>query len=382
MKTWEACRKSSWEDLKVATPIKPFQPTARPCSLVGVDCEKMPKGRGGLCWLAVCVDYTTNWTEARALKNKTARLVARFIFEDVFCRHGFLRYVLSDRGGEFRNKVMKELSMKLGISQKFTNPYSPQTNGLCERTNGILADRLAKCLKGDRDNWPEILHSCLFAMRTSKNSATLYAPMELTTGRPIYRPNQAEVMPEPDIDAINLQGMQEGENLSGYRGNNAGATELSGDEFSRSSDGKAGDGHEAAEGGGMTMQEQEQFSQMPNSQHDRSFLSSNEAQRKRIREALANQGKRSKRNKKDHDKRTGAAAQNFEPGTKVLVANKQYDVLMHGKLGYKWSGPFAVLHQNKSSIFYNKDGKDAEASLRHVRQFHERPATLSSFRSG
>ena len=219
-------------------------------------------------------------------------------------------------------------------------------------------------------------------MRTSKNSATLYAPTELTTGRPIYRPNQAEVTPEPDIDAINLQGMQESENLSGYRGNNAGATELSDDEFSRSSDGKEGDGHEAAEGGGMTMQEQEQFPQMPNSQFDRSFLSSDEAQRKRIREGLANQGKRSKRNKKDYDKRTGAAARNFEPGTKVLVTNKQYDVLMHGKLGYKWTGPFAALRQNKSSIFHNKDGKDAEASLRHVRQFHERAATLSSISSG
>ena len=170
---------------------------------------------------------------------------------------------------------------------------------------------------------------------------------------------------EPDIDAINLRGTQEGKNLSGYRGRNAGATELSDDEFSRIPSGNEGDGRETAEGGGMTMQERELFPRMPTSQFDRSFLSRNGAQRKRIREAVANQGKRSERNKEDYDKRTGATLQNFKPGTKVAVENKQYDVLMNGELGRKWPGPFTFPQQTASIIFYSEDGKNAEASLGH-----------------
>ena len=78
----------------------------------------------------------------------------------------------------------------IGMRQKLTKPYSPHANGLRERTNRILAGRLAKRLMEDLEDWPDFLRSRRVARRTSENTTTLYAPLELTTVRPINRPNQ------------------------------------------------------------------------------------------------------------------------------------------------------------------------------------------------
>ena len=91
--------------------------------------------------------------------------------------------------------------------------------------------------------------------------------------------------------------MQEGENLNGYRGGRAGAPGRSGDESGRSRDGNEGDGRGGAEVGGLSTREEQQVAQESNSQFDRRFIQSNEAQRRRIGEASVNQEKRSRRNK-------------------------------------------------------------------------------------
>ena len=65
----------------------------------------------------------TKWPEAMAVKRADAITVANFLYNEIICRHGCLRHVISDRGTHFRNNVIKELTEKIGTKYKFSTPY-------------------------------------------------------------------------------------------------------------------------------------------------------------------------------------------------------------------------------------------------------------------
>src|SRR6266542_2174090 len=54
-------------------------------------------------YIVVAIDYFTKYPEARALANANAKSVANFIYEDIICRHGCPRKIISDRETHFNN---------------------------------------------------------------------------------------------------------------------------------------------------------------------------------------------------------------------------------------------------------------------------------------
>src|SRR5947207_7897814 len=55
------------------------------------------------------MDYFTKWPEVRTVENMKADTIAKFIFEEIICRHGVPQIMLSDRGTSFVNKVIDKL---------------------------------------------------------------------------------------------------------------------------------------------------------------------------------------------------------------------------------------------------------------------------------
>jgi hypothetical protein len=39
-------------------------------------------------YIITAIDYLTKWPEAKAVSNKEASTIAKFIFEEIICRHG------------------------------------------------------------------------------------------------------------------------------------------------------------------------------------------------------------------------------------------------------------------------------------------------------
>ena len=83
-------------------------------------------------YIVTAMDYFTKWPEARALRTADAQEVARFIYEDIICRHECPKKILSDRGSHFNNKLVKSLMEEFQIKHNFSIPYHPKTNGLIE----------------------------------------------------------------------------------------------------------------------------------------------------------------------------------------------------------------------------------------------------------
>src|SRR5277367_980035 len=55
-------------------------------------------------YIIVAMDYFTKWPEARAISEANAKEVSKFIYEDIICRHGCPKKILSDRGSHFNNQ--------------------------------------------------------------------------------------------------------------------------------------------------------------------------------------------------------------------------------------------------------------------------------------
>ena len=72
---------------------------------------------------------------------------------------------------------------EMGISRSVTSAYHPQTNGLDERTNQTLKNRLIKLSNDHQNNWPELLDPVSFSIRTQKHGSTKFTPFELMFGR-------------------------------------------------------------------------------------------------------------------------------------------------------------------------------------------------------
>ena len=132
-------------------------------------------------YILTLVDYATRYPEAVALPSIETERVAEALVE-VFCRVGFPREILTDRGAQFSSGVMAEMSRLISVKQLMTTPYHPMCNGLVERFNGTLKLMLKRlCAERPRD-WDRYLGPALFAYREVPQESSRFSPFELLYG--------------------------------------------------------------------------------------------------------------------------------------------------------------------------------------------------------
>jgi hypothetical protein len=61
----------------------------------------MPKTKAGNKYILVAIDHYSKWCEAKAIDDHGAKTVARFLEDDLICRYGVPKFVLTDNGGEW-----------------------------------------------------------------------------------------------------------------------------------------------------------------------------------------------------------------------------------------------------------------------------------------
>jgi hypothetical protein len=159
--------------------IKVGQPFER----VGIDIVgPLPRTSQGHVHIVVAVDYLTKWPEARAIPDATAESVAKFFYEDIICRHGCPKEIVSDNGSAFISQLVEKLLQQHQIKHRLISPYHPQTNELVERFNRTLCKAIAKYVQLVEEEWDKFIPSVLFAYRTMKHNTTKYEPFKLVYG--------------------------------------------------------------------------------------------------------------------------------------------------------------------------------------------------------
>ena len=129
----------------------------------GIDLCTLPEV-DGFKHLIVCIDYFSKWSQAKAVKDKSAPTVAKFLYE-IICRHGCMRIQVNDQGKEFVNEVFENLHKMTGTEQRITSVYHPQSNGLCKRQNRTVKNSLVNIIEEKAKEWPNIIDGILFSHR-------------------------------------------------------------------------------------------------------------------------------------------------------------------------------------------------------------------------
>ena len=133
----------------------------------------------------------SGYPESRALAKANSESIAKFLWEDVVCRHGCFGRLVIDGGPE--NKKLVEAFTKLyGIQRVQASAYHPAANGMVERGHRPITEGLSKWTNGGTKGWVSRLAAHLLAERTTVHQPTGVTPFYFVYGRQAVLPIETQ----------------------------------------------------------------------------------------------------------------------------------------------------------------------------------------------
>ncbi|GJR74534.1 reverse transcriptase domain-containing protein [Tanacetum coccineum] len=177
-------------------PQQPLTPITAPWPFYkwGIDiASPFPEGPGKVKFLIVAMDYFTKWIEAKVVATISGSQVKKFVWDNIVCRFGLPREIISENGKQFSGDPFKDWCEKLNIVQRFTSVKHPQSNGLVERANRSLGEGIKARLGEGNKNWLEELPHVLWAHHTMIKSSNDDTSFSLTYGTEAVIPAEIEM---------------------------------------------------------------------------------------------------------------------------------------------------------------------------------------------
>jgi hypothetical protein len=143
----------------------------------------------------LATDYYSKWVEGKALKKKSAEEISRFLVEDVFSRHGTGKKIRSDQELEFTNRMVNAVAALWASRFNHSSPFHPQSNGLAERTNKTVIEKISKAVTDYNQNWDKVLPYVLMQYRVSIIKKFGASPFMLRYGRKPSIPSSLMELP-------------------------------------------------------------------------------------------------------------------------------------------------------------------------------------------
>jgi transposase InsO family protein len=169
--------------------LKPIEPPEGVWQLLAMDFHGpiTPTSRSGNKYIISLTDILSKFVITKAVRDCTTDTAARFLQEDVICKYGTPKCILTDNGTHFTSTMMKTLLQRLGITHLYSTPYHPQTNGQIERFNSTMDAKIASLSNQSRSDWDDQLPFVTFNYNATVHSTTKTIPFELMYGRsPVF----------------------------------------------------------------------------------------------------------------------------------------------------------------------------------------------------
>lgn len=162
--------------------------TSRPLELIHSDVTQMQdEDIYGHKYLLVIVDDFSRYTEVVPLKTKgeASKEIAEVILKWENQRGVTVQKVRTDNGGEYVNRELQGFFARKGIVHQLTAPYCPESNGVAERFNRTLKEKI-RCMNEDarlpEEFWGETAATAVFLRNLSPVAKRTATPWELFTG--------------------------------------------------------------------------------------------------------------------------------------------------------------------------------------------------------
>ena len=159
-------------------PLKPIV-VREAWSLIGIDTVGAFKVTiRGNRYILMAVDYFTKFCVARAVKDFTAASTALFLFEDIVCKFGLPKGIMSDKGVNFKSNMLDQLCKLLSIKKANSTFYHAEGNGMVERTVKSVKQIVTMYVNVEHSNWDEFLQPSISAYNTTVHSSLKLSPYE------------------------------------------------------------------------------------------------------------------------------------------------------------------------------------------------------------
>jgi hypothetical protein len=145
--------------------------------------------------LFIVREALSRWPEARVFhhgsKDISSKQIAKFLYEDVFCRWGMMAQIVLDNAKQNLGEVSMLLK-GLGVHRVKISAYHPQSNGTVEAGHKPIIAALAKLTNGGLHKSSQFLAAVMWAERTTAVSTTGLTPAEVMIGREAILPIELE----------------------------------------------------------------------------------------------------------------------------------------------------------------------------------------------
>ena len=134
----------------------------------------------GFMWL-ILVDSASKWLEVVPMKQVTAKNTIECLFS-IFAKFGYPTYLVSDNGPQLRSLEMGEFCKMHGITQKFSAPYHPNSNGEAEINVKTFKNAIKNSSDSDLFN---VVSKFLMQYRNTPHCTTKVCPSDVMFRRKI-----------------------------------------------------------------------------------------------------------------------------------------------------------------------------------------------------
>ena len=180
--TCHLCQTKKHLNQAYRAPLKPIV-VDQSWELLGFDgTGPLPETTQGNRYILVVIDYFSKFCVAKAVSDMTALTTAKFLFDEVICRFGMPKSLISDHGKNFKSVLFAELCRLCQIETRNSTFYHPEGNGLVERMNKTIKQILTMYVNTSHSNWDVHLQAAISAYNTSIQDS-IGSPYEVVFGR-------------------------------------------------------------------------------------------------------------------------------------------------------------------------------------------------------
>ena len=138
--------------------------------------------KGKYRYALVMTEMTSRFCVVAPMKSKRAECVAWKLLKHYYALFGPPRVILSDQGTEFAGEAVRELNAALKVAARRTSPYNPACNGLAERQNQTVCNKLAHYANREQTDWHKFAPQVAAAYNGSVHHVTQMTPNFLVFG--------------------------------------------------------------------------------------------------------------------------------------------------------------------------------------------------------
>lgn len=151
------------------------------CQIDLIDMQKLSRDNSGARYILTAMDIFSKYADAIPLHDKTVKNVIEGM-NSILERNEVFKFkkIQSDNGSEFKNQFEKAMLDDHGIHVFHSSAYMPQSQGVIERFNKTLKERLNfYMLQNDTKRWIDALDDVIYNHNHSVHSTTGVAPVHI-----------------------------------------------------------------------------------------------------------------------------------------------------------------------------------------------------------